>query len=423
MENQNRGWIVTWCAVGINLMCGMLYSWSVFAAALVKDLGFTKTEASIPFTIALGMLAIMVIPGGKMQDRYGPRVCTSIGGVLAGGGLIIAGFTDSLIMFALAFGVITGSGIGLGYGATTPAAVKWFPPQKRGLISGLVVGGVGLASVYVAPMTQYFINNYGVKKAFWIEGLIFLTIIMILAQFLSSPPAGYKPQGMPAPAPGSSSKPKREYSPGEMIATYQFWLIWVMYACGSLAGLMIIGHMAIIAKVQANIGWAFVFVAILAIFNAGGRIMGGFLSDKLGRTRALIAVFALQGINMMMFSSYTDSMLLTVGIALTGIGYGSLLSIFPALTFDYYGMKNGGVNYGVVFTSWGVAGVIGPVMAGRIVDLTKSYHAAYMVAAGLCAISIVLVLLMKPLKAETGSESLASEQKDVMGIDKLGQES
>ncbi len=422
MNNQNRGWIVTWCAVGINLMCGMLYSWSVFAAALVKDLGFTKTEASIPFTIALGMLALLAIPGGKMQDRFGPRVCTSIGGVLAGGGLIIAGFSDSLVMFALAFGVITGSGIGLGYGATTPAAVKWFPPKKRGLISGLVVGGVGLASVYVAPMTQYFINNFGVKKAFLIEGIIFLTIIMILSQFLSSPPAGYIPQGMPAQDPGSSTKPKREYSPGEMIATYQFWLIWLMYACGSLAGLMIIAHMAIIAKVQVNIGWAFVFVAILAIFNAGGRIIGGFLSDKLGRTKALIAMFALQGINMLLFSGYTSSTLMTIGIALTGIGYGSLLSIFPALTFDFYGMKNGGVNYGIVFTAWGVAGVIGPVMAGRIVDLTKSYHVAYMVAAGLCAVSIVMVMLIRPLTAAS-NESSKSADKNIMDINKLGQES
>lgn len=395
MENQNKGWTVTWCAVGINLALGMLYSWSVFAAALVKDLGFTKTQAALPYTIALAMLALLTVPGGRLQDRLGPRICTSIGGILAGLGLIIAGFTDSLTMFVLAFGVITGSGIGLGYSATTPASVKWFPPQKRGLISGLVVGGVGLASVYVAPMTQYFINSFGVKKAFWIEGIIFLAAILILSQFMSNPPAGYIPQGMPSQAAGPAARSKRDYSPTEMIATPQFWLIWLMYACGSLAGLMIIGHMAIIAKVQANIAWAFVFVAILAIFNAGGRVVGGFLSDKLGRTKTLVFMFALQAVNMLLFSSFTTSATLTLGIAIAGIAYGSLLSIFPALTFDYFGMKNGGVNYGLVFTSWGAAGVVGPIMAGRIVDLTKSYNTAYLVAAALLAVSIVLVLLLK----------------------------
>lgn len=406
MKNQHRGWIVACCAIGINLACGMLYSWSVFAAALVKDLGFTKTQASLPYTIALAMLALLAIPGGRLQDRVGPRICTTICGLLCGAGLIISGFTDSLTVFALAFGLIAGSGIGLGYGATTPAAVKWFPPQKRGLISGLVVGGVGLASVYVAPMTQYFINSFGVKKSFLIEGILFGAVILILSQFVSNPPPGYIPPGMPAQAAGASVASKRDYSPGEMIATPQFWVIWLMYGCGALAGLMIIGHIAIIANVQANIAWAFVFVAILAVFNAGGRVAGGFFSDKLGRTKTLLFMFVFQGVNMLFFSNYTTYALLTVGICVAGFAYGSLLAIFPALTFDYYGMKNGGVNYGIVFSAWGVAGVVGPIMAGRIVDLTKSYHTAYTVAAGLLALSAVLVLLLKPPKATAASESV-----------------
>ena len=230
-------------------------------------------------------------------------------------------------------------------------------------------------------------------------------IIVILSQFLSSPPDGYIPPGMPVQMPGVTAKPKREYSPGEMIGTSQFWLIWLMYACASLAGLMIIAHMAPIADKQVHIKWAFIFVVILAIFNAGGRVLGGFLSDKMGRTQTLIAMFALQAINMLLFYQYTTSTLLIIGIAATGIAYGSLLSIFPALTFDFFGMKNGGVNYGIVFTSWGIAGIAGPIMAGRIVDLTKSYNAAYMVAAGLCVLAIILVLLLKPLKTATDIES------------------
>jgi len=407
VEIKNRGWTMTWCAVGINLACGILYSWSVFAAALVNDLGLTKTEASIPNAIALGMLALLSIPGGRLQDRFGPRICATICGLLVGVGFIVSSFASSLTVLALSFGVITGSGIGLAYGATTPAAVKWFPPQKRGLISGLVVAGVGLAAVYQAPLTQYFVSNYGVKNAFLIEGIIFSVVILVLAQFLSNPPEGYVPSGTSSPVKGSGVTANREFSPKEMAATSQFWLIWLMYACGSVAGLMIIGQLAIIAKLQANIAWAFVFVAFLAIFNSSGRVVGGFLADKLGRTNTLLIVFVAQAINMFFFSTYTTSNLLLMGIGIAGICYGALFSIFPALTFDYFGMKNGGVNYGIVFTSWGLAGVIGPIMAGYVVDSTQSYHLAYMVSAGLLVISTILVLFLKAPKVTEDSKVVA----------------
>lgn len=398
MGITNRASTVTLCAVGINMVLGMVYTWSVFAAALVNELGFSKTQAQIPYTTAILALAFLSVPGGRLQDRFGPRAITTIGGVLASIGMIIAGFAGSITIFVLSFGLISGSGIGLAYAATTPAAVKWFPPQKRGLISGIVVAGVGLASVYVAPMTQFFIDNFGVKQAFWMEGLIFGIAILILSQFVSNPPAGYVPGGDSAEPVVTIAKTSRDCTPAEMMKTLQFWQIWLMYGFGSVAGLMIIGHMAIIARVQANVSWAFIFVSLLAIFNAGGRVIGGIVSDKIGRNKTLILMFLLQAINMTAFKFYTTSALLILGIAVTGIAYGSLLSVFPALTFDYFGLKNGGVNYGLVFTSWGVAGVIGPIMAGRIVDSTKSYNSAFMVAAGLLILSVVLVFTLKAPK-------------------------
>lgn len=414
MGMQNRGWIVTLSATGINLMCGMLYSWSVFAAALVKDLGFSNTQASIPFTIALAMLALLSIPGGRLQDRFGPRICGTICGVLCGSGMILSAFANSITLLAVTFGLIAGSGCGLAYGATTPASVKWFSPQKRGLVTGIVVSGVGLASVYVAPMTQLFINNFGVKNAFLFEGIFFAAVILILAQFLANPPADYIPQGMPAQAKTKQIKATtaiRNYTPLEMLKTHQFWQIWLMYAFGAIAGLMIIGHMANIANIQVNVKSAFIFVAILAVFNAGGRIAGGMFSDKLGRKNTLIFMFALQAVNMLLFKYYTSVGLLILGIAVAGVCYGSLLAVFPPLIFDYYGMKNGGVNYGIVFSSWGVGGILGPIMAGYIVDLTQSYHGAFLLAAGLLVFSVLLVLGLKaPKTAEAGNPVVGKKE-------------
>ncbi len=399
MEKNTKAWVVTWCATGINLALGMIYSWSIFAAALIQDLGFSKTQAQLPYSIAILVLALLSVPGGRLQDRFGPRICATIGGLLAGSGLILAGFAESLLVLAISVGLITGSGIGLATAATTPAAVKWFSAQKRGLISGLVVAGVGLASLYVAPLTQYFIDKFGIKKAFWVEGIIFGIAIVSLAQFLAHPPKGYISEDSQEKYPNESEiNLTRDFTPTEMLATPQFWLIWFMYGFGALAGLMIIGHMAIIAKIQAKVEWAFIFVSILALFNAAGRLLGGILSDKFGRHKVLMMMFILQAINMVLFKAYHTVPLLLMGIAITGIAYGALLSVVPALTFDYFGTKNGGINYGLVFTSWGVAGVVGPTMAGRIVDMTQSYNLAFMVAAGFLVISVLLVLAIKSPK-------------------------
>jgi len=404
MENQNKAWLVTLCSLGLNLCMGMIYAWSVFGATLVKPiteggLGLTKTEAALPFSIGVLCMAFCTIPGGRAYDRWGPRVCCSIGGVLFGAALILSSFASSPIALAITFGVLIGIGIGFVYGAGTPASVKWFPPQKRGKITGIVVAGVGLAALYAAPLTQYFINNYGVQKTFLIEGLLFLVIVLVLAQFMSNPPPGYTPAGTPAPASGGSAvSSKRDYSPTQMLATPQFWLMWLMYGFAGLAGLMIIGQMAIIAKVQVDISYGFVFVALMAVFNAGGRIIGGFFSDKLGRTRTLLFMFALQAVNMLLFSYYTTVNLLTIGIIVAGIAYGSLFALFPPITYDYFGMKNAGFNYGCLFSAWGLAGVAGPIMGGRIVDLTKSFNIAYMVCAGLLVMCIIFVLLLREPK-------------------------
>ena len=159
MNKNIRGWIVTFSGTGINLALGVLYTWSVFAAALTEQLGWTKTAASLPYTIACAVFAIMMVPGGRLQDRFGPRWVATAGGIFAGGGLLLSSLTNSLFILTITFGLIAGIGIGLGYSAATPAAVKWFPPEKKGLISGIVVAGFGLASLYIAPMTNAFIGD------------------------------------------------------------------------------------------------------------------------------------------------------------------------------------------------------------------------------------------------------------------------
>lgn len=396
-------WLKVSAGVGVNLCLGILYTWSVLAAALISQLGWTKTQSQFPYTLACLVFAACMIPGGRMVDKIGPRWVVTAGALFIGAGMILSSATNSLTGITIGFGVLVGAAMGFGYAAPTPAAVKWFQPHKKGLIAGLVVGGFGGASIYAAPLTNYLLKGVGVSQTFFILGILFMGVMLVLAQFLSVPPPGFVPYGGPPPATkaAAASASKRDYTPGEMFKTPQFYLLWLMFLFGSSAGLMIIGHLATISKVQGNISWGFVLVAVLAIANAGGRIFFGALSDKIGRTQTMLLVFALQAVNMFLFSSYTSAPTLLLGSVLTGAAYGACLSLFPTTTFDFFGIKNGGLNYSFVFTAWGIAALIGPIIAGRAIDLTKSYQGGYTVSGILMIVAAGLALVTKPPKMVT----------------------
>jgi len=184
---SKRGWIVVLAGTGINLAFGVLYAWSIFAAELREVHNWTTTESSLPYTVAIIMFAVMMIPAGRLQDKIGPRWVTTIGGILIGTGCILAGSLQSVWGLVLSFGILAGSGIGLGYASTTPPAIKWFAPEKKGLITGIVVGGFGLASLYIVPLTKYLLVDHGVFGSFRILGIIFLIATVPLAQLVKNP--------------------------------------------------------------------------------------------------------------------------------------------------------------------------------------------------------------------------------------------
>jgi len=393
--SQTKGWIVTSAGLGINLCLGVLYSWSVIKFALTEQLGWTNTAASVPYTVAILVFAFVMVPAGRLTDKWGPRIVATLGGIFTGGGMILAGLKVDLTVLIITFGLLLGAGIGLGYAAPTPSAVKWFGPHKRGLIAGLVVAGFGLASVYIAPLTNYLLN-FGISKTFIIEGIIFAAAVILFAQFLSFPPKDYKPV-MPASGKNramSENLVKHEYEWSEMIKTTTFYIMWITFALGAGTGLMIIGHLASIAKFQAGVSYGFILVALLAIANAGGRVISGWLSDILGSVNTLLIVFLLQAVNMFLFAKYTTSVTIITGALVAGYCYGALLALYPALTYSYYGTKHAGVNYGLVFTAWGIGGFIGPLIAGKVADITGVYNNAYLITGIVCIISALLIKRM-----------------------------
>jgi len=389
-----KGWIVTIAGIGMNLALGILYAWSMFSKQLTETVekggfGWSKTEATLPYTIAIACFAVMMVPAGRLQDRFGPRIVATIGALLCGLGLVAASFGSpgSILPAILGFGVLAGAGIGLGYASATPAAVKWFPPEKKGLITGLVVAGFGLAPVYIAPLSKYLLGTYGISASFRILGIAFIIIAGIAAQFITNPAA-------PAAAKTASSRntSSNDVTWREMLRTPAFYSLYIQYACAATASLMIIGHLAKIVAVQSGntIKIGFLFVALLAIFNAGGRVVAGIVSDYIGRIITLVFVFIMQAIIMAFFSQFSTISGFIIGSALVGFNYGACLSLFPATTADYWGTKNLGMNYGILFTSWGVGGIVGPMLAGSIADATGSYAMAYYIACGLLAFAALM---------------------------------
>lgn len=396
----NRGWQVTFVGMGINLALGVLYSWSVISKAIPADWGWNEAGRALPYSVACLMFSLTMVPAGRLQDRFGPRVVATVGGVLVGGGLILASLTSSLSAYIVGFGVLAGAGFGAGYSATTPAAVKWFPARRTGLVTGLVVAGFGLSGVYIAPLGNALILARGVPATMLTFGIGFLIIVVALAQWLRVPPAGFVPAGS-APATEAAAR-KADFAPGEVLRTWQFYVLWFMLACGAGAGLMVISKLVKMVEVQTGLTLGFVLVAILALGNGGGRIAGGVLSDRFGRKPTLLAVYLSQAVAILLLAAASPDNALGTGVAmaalsaLIGANYGANLSLLPSVTKDYYGLKNFGVNYGLVFTAWGLGGFTLSLIAGAVFDRTHSFGFAYYGSAVMLVAAAVATLLLKP---------------------------
>ena len=403
MESKgiDRGWIVTMAGLGVNLMLGVLYAWGVISAALIDQLGWSATVTQIPYMFACAVFALSMVPGGRLQDRLGPKPIIMTAAALAGVGFLMSGLFLTPLGLTLFFGIVFGMGMGMGYAAPTPAAVKWFSPKKRGLISGIVVSGFGLAPLYIAPITNYLLANYGLRQTFFVLGGSFFVLIMSLAQLISNPPKDYVPEGVEKISAEkeeqmkSEPKQKVDYEWHEVLKTPQFYKLWTMFCFGTFAGLLIIGQLSKIGIEQAGMNNAYMLVGVYAIFNCTGRIGCGVLSDRFGRMKTLFAMFMLQVAVYVFFPSFNTPAMLIMGVSVVGFAFGGMLTLFPATTVDYFGVKNFGINYGMVITAWGIGGVFGPLLGGIVRDVTGTYALSYVVSGVLSATGAILTLYTK----------------------------
>lgn len=392
-------WLIVAAGIVIQLCLGTMYAFSVFRNPLMERFSWTITETSLAFTITLVFFTITMVFAGRWQDKVGPRKVGTVGGILLGLGCLLASQASSLAVLYLSYGVIAGSGVGFAYVTPIATIVKWFP-EKRGMMTGFAVFGFGAGSLVFAPLAAKLITAYGVLNAFAILGIIFLIAVTAAAQLLQNPPVGWKPEGWHSPQPVSTAAaPVREdYSPGEMLRTLRFWIAWAMYFLGAAAGLMIISQAAPMAEEMAGLSKeaAAAAVGVLAIFNGFGRLFWGAISDKIGRNVSLMLMFAVYGADLFLLLPHaTTYMSYVFGICAAALSFGGYLALMPAITADYFGTKNIGINYGWMFTAYGAASLFGPILIAHIKQVSGGYAQALYILAALSLIGMGLTVVNK----------------------------
>lgn len=417
----NRGWTVTFAGLGINLALGILYAWSLFKGAIEEEFGWMGAQLNDPYALCCLAFAFAMIVAGRCQDKFGPRLTASIGGVLVGAGFLICSTTTSYGAWLLGFGLLAGTGIGFGYSSATPPALKWFPPAKTGLIAGIVVAGFGLASVYIAPLAQYLLGNFGLQQSMLYFGVGFVAITCFFGMFLANPPAGYVAD--PNARMVAKSAATTDKSPAQILKTAQFYTLWACFFIGSGAGLMVIGSASGLAK--ASMGeWAFLVVAIMAVGNAAGRIIAGVVSDKIGRANTLVIMLVFQAVLMFLTipvvdGSYQNPLAMPLLVTFMVFNYGTNLSLFPSFTKDLWGAKHFGMNYGLLFSAWGIGAFALVRIAEMIKVKTGSFTLSFAAAGALLVVGAMLAGTLKARRAEAPALEGAFEAEEDLALAKV----
>lgn len=402
MNLTKKRWIVLAASCLVNLCIGSLYAWSVFAMPMAAHLSqITETEIvdlSIIFTVANAVGPITMISGGFFNDRLGPKWVIFFGGILFGVGMITSGFATSVNMLLMTYSLGVGLGVGLVYGCTVSNSVKFFP-DKRGLVGGIATASYGISSVAIPVIANALIDSFDITMAFKLLGGAMLLIICASSFFITTCPVGFTPDGWTAPvlSVGTSTPKNKDWK--AMLKDPVFYVMILMLCCGAFSGLMVTSQASPVAQkmIGMSAAQAALVVSVLAVFNTLGRILAGFLSDRLGAVNTILGVFLISifGQSLLLISGQGNIATFYVGICVVGLAFGSIMGIYPGFTAAQFGAKNNSVNYGIMFIGFAAAGYFGPTIMSGIYEKTSSYQPAFIVAAALALLGSFLTFAYK----------------------------
>ncbi len=407
MDLTKKRWFILIVYCFINLCIGSVYAWSVFSVPMeaylnsVHDQNLGDGSLSIVFMVTSTLAPIVMIIGGRLNDKFGPRWLIFFGGLVFGGGTFASGFATSMAFLVVTYGVGCGVGMGMIYCCTIGNSIKFFP-DKRGLAGGIATASYGISSILVPPVANALINAIDVSHAFEVLGITFVIILCVGAFLVDRCPDDFQPMGWKPPENMElSSGEQTEYPWKEMIKTPVFYVMMFTLMCGTLSGMMCISQTSGVAQqmVGLSVATATLCVSLLSLFNTGGRVVAGFVSDRIGRINTLAIGFVLSigGLLLLFISSTTMTITFYLAIGLIGLSYGAIMGTFPAFTADQFGSKNNSVNYGIMCIGYSFAGYVGPMIMRTIYAKQGIYNNAFIVAALFALAGLVLIFVYKKM--------------------------
>ena len=397
MSTTNR-WGLAAAGFLMQMALGAVYAWSVFRVPLSKQFHWSISEVTLTFTICIFVLGVSAFFGGLWLNKKGPRIVALTGGFLYGLGVFLASFfAGKLWWLYLSYGLIGGIGLGLGYIVPVTALVKWFP-DRRGLITGIAVGGFGAGALVTAPLATYLIQRVGVLQTFAWLGIVYLVVTMATGYFMKNPPEGWKPAGWVPSATLTAQRAAKDYTLGGALKTWQWWALWALLFLNTSAGISLISQESPIFQEIAKVSViaAAGMVGIASIGNGVGRIFWAWTSDALTRRWTFLAMFLVQVGLFWMLPSLSTASVLTVVSFIVLMCYGGGFGTMPAFAADYFGSKNVGPIYGLMLTAWGCASAFGPLLIAHLRQSSGSYVGGLHLIAGIMAVSVVLPALVSP---------------------------
>ncbi|WKA57078.1 OFA family MFS transporter [Planococcus shenhongbingii] len=422
MKGSKNRWLIALAAIAIQLSIGAAYAYSVYTTPISEEMGWSPKEITYAFTIMMALGGLSAAFFGGFVEKKGPRKSAILAALLFGFGQAGAGFAvqiDSLVLFLLTYGLLSGMGLGVGYIAPISTLIKWFP-DRRGMATGMAVMGFGAGALITAPVAASLMNSVGVSNTFYILGVSYFILIILGAAYIAPPPEGWMPKGMQQAIDSGKKVMKKDLAQltaKEAVKTRRFWMVWSMMLINVSAGIMIISVASPMSQELAGLtaAGAATLVGIMGIFNGGGRLGWAAISDYIGRPAVFTTFFVLQLIAFILLPNITNILVFQAFILIIVSCYGGGFSNLPAFVGDLFGTKQLGAIHGLLLTTWSMGGIIGPAIVSQIRERTDSYIPVFYVFTVLISIAFVISLLIrKDIKRVEGNYE---ESRQATGLD------
>jgi len=409
MQKLPNRWVIAAAAIAIQICCGAIYSWSVFVKPLSAIEPWSLVQISATFEIALAFIGFGALVGGLWQDRVGPRLVASVSGVVYGLGFMLSSFAvshHSLIGLYLGYGVLTGTAIGVAYICPVAAVTKWFP-DHRGLMIGATVMGYGAGAVVMGPVAARLIIHSGVPAAFRFFAVAYLLVIVAAAQFHIDPPLAWQPKGWVPRTTASKLATRIDYTVGQALRSWKFWLLWLLLAINTSAGIMIISQASPLAQQQVGMSVieASAVVGVIAVFNGMGRLAWAWISDYMGRAQVYLALFVIQLLVFFTLPRIHDPLQFEAAVCTIALCYGGGFAVIPSFAADFFGTRNlGGIFGWMCMATWLVVAIPSPMLIAHVRETTGTYESA-IIAIGF----LMLLALPLPILAGRAARAVAHQ--------------